>query len=90
MSGRLDGRPPSSPGSAASAPPSLTGSPQPVTVVVGDLAESDTHDSRMLDVSDEGIEAFVAGVVADHGRLDIVEQRRDHVRDADRRTDLDS
>ena len=43
------------------------------TVVVGDLIESDTHDSRILDVSDEGqIDAFVAGVVADHGRLDIV------------------
>ena len=43
------------------------------TVVVGDLIESDTHDSRILDVSDEGqIDAFVADVVADHGRLDIV------------------
>jgi meso-butanediol dehydrogenase/(S,S)-butanediol dehydrogenase/diacetyl reductase len=43
------------------------------TVVVGDLAESETHESHTLDVSDESqVQSFIEGVVAAHGRLDIV------------------
>jgi len=43
------------------------------TVVVGDLGTNEAHDSRPLDVADEAqVQAFIEGVVADHGRLDIV------------------
>ncbi len=43
------------------------------TVVVGDLGTNEAHDSRPLDVADEvQVQAFIEGVVADHGRLDIV------------------
>ncbi len=42
-------------------------------VVVGDLVESPAHPGLRLDVADEAsVEAAVAQVVTDHGRLDIV------------------
>ena len=43
------------------------------TVVVGDLRESENHDSRVLDVADaSSVESVVESVVASHGRLDII------------------
>lgn len=42
-------------------------------VVVGDLQDSPTHQTIRLDVSDEAsVEAAIARVVAEHGRLDVV------------------
>lgn len=42
-------------------------------VVVGDLSESTSYDSRLLDVSDPvSVQTCVDGVVADYGRLDII------------------
>ena len=75
MSGRLEGRVAVVTGGAQSIGAAIADAMDQAgaIVVVGDLHDSPVHQTLRLDVSDEtSVKAFVAAVVDEHGRLDIV------------------